>query len=190
MKARTWLMPLVSAGLVVYPALVYFGLTYGYMHWLMPLIVGVFVARSLLCWRQQQKEMLVVAVIGLLLALSYALLKQQQLLLWYPVVMSSCMLLVFGLSVLRPPTVIERVARWRHPDLPAQATKYLTRVTLVWCLFFIVNGMVATYTIVAGPMKWWALYNGLLSYCLMALLLAGEWVFRYFFVSDKLVNDE
>jgi len=52
------------------------------------------------------------------------------------------------------------------------------RVTQIWCGFFILNG--ATAAILAGLQyyDWWAAYTGILSYVLMGLLFAGEWVYR------------
>jgi uncharacterized membrane protein len=48
----------------------------------------------------------------------------------------------------------------------------------VWCGFFILNGCMAAWTAFAASRETWALYNGLISYLLMGVLFAGEWVFR------------
>lgn len=95
----------------------------------------------------------------------------------YPVLVSGVMLVLFGISLWHPPSMIERFARLQQPDLPTYAIPYTRKVTWVWCGFFVVNGAVATATIFASD-YWWALYNGLLSYLLMGLLLAGEYLVR------------
>ncbi len=95
----------------------------------------------------------------------------------YPVLVSGVLLVLFGISLWRPPSMIERFARLQQPDLPAPAIAYTRKVTWVWCGFFVVNGAVATATIFAGD-YWWALYNGLVSYLLIGLLLAVEYLVR------------
>ena len=42
----------------------------------------------------------------------------------YPVMMNALLLAVFGISLLRGQTVIERLARLRHADLPAAGVRY------------------------------------------------------------------
>ncbi len=95
----------------------------------------------------------------------------------YPVLVSGVMLAVFGFSLWRPPSMIERFARLQQPELPDHAIPYTRKVTWVWCGFFIVNGAIATATVFASD-RVWALYNGLLSYILIGLLLAGEYLVR------------
>lgn len=96
---------------------------------------------------------------------------------FYPVVVSFILLCVFGVSLYKPPSMIERFARLQTPDLPVQAIAYTRKVTWVWCGFFILNGTIATATLFTND-KIWALYNGLLSYIFMGILLAGEYVVR------------
>lgn len=96
---------------------------------------------------------------------------------FYPVIVNLVLLGVFSLSLYRPPSMIERFARLQTPDLPAQAIGYTRRVTWVWCGFFAFNGVLACLSVFASD-KLWALYNGLLSYVFIGLLLAGEYCVR------------
>lgn len=96
----------------------------------------------------------------------------------YPIFMNALMLSLFAASLLHPPSVIERLARLRHPDLPPEGVAYTRRVTQVWCGFFVVNGGVAAWTAFAASRETWVLYNGLIAYLLMGALFAGEWLFR------------
>lgn len=96
---------------------------------------------------------------------------------FYPVLVSALMLVVFGYSLWRPPSMIERFARLQQPDLPEQAIPYTRKVTWVWCGFFVINGVIATATVFASD-QIWALYNGLLSYILIGLLVGGEYLVR------------
>ncbi len=96
---------------------------------------------------------------------------------FYPVLVSGVMLAIFGYSLWRPPSMVERFARLQQADLPAQAIPYTRKVTWVWCGFFVLNGAIATATVFMGD-QIWALYNGLISYLLMGLLMAGEYLVR------------
>ncbi len=97
---------------------------------------------------------------------------------YYPVLINLILFVLFGHSVLYPPTVIERIARLREPDLPASGVAYTRKVTLVWLGFFLLNGSLALITAVIGNVELWSLYNGLIAYLLMGLLFAGEFLVR------------
>jgi uncharacterized membrane protein len=96
----------------------------------------------------------------------------------YPVIMSTLLLIAFGYSLIVPPSMIERFARLKEPELPEPAVAYTRQVTQVWCGFFAINGMIALATAVwASPKVWW-LYNGFIAYVLMGLLFTAEYLVR------------
>ncbi|MCK0764929.1 hypothetical protein ACFO0E_12870 [Chromohalobacter beijerinckii] len=96
----------------------------------------------------------------------------------YPVAVNAGMLMLFAASLMHGPPIVERLARLRTPTLPPHAIRYTRRVTQAWCLFFMINGGIAAGTVFAGDLAWWSLYNGAISYLLMAAMFAGEWVIR------------
>ena len=96
----------------------------------------------------------------------------------YPVLVNAAMLAAFGYSLFVPPSMIERLARLREPDLPDAAIGYTRRVTQVWCVFFVVNGTLALVFALWGSEALWSLYTGVISYLLMGLLLGGELLLR------------
>lgn len=96
----------------------------------------------------------------------------------YPVLISLTLAGVFGYSLIRPPSVIEQIVRVQRPYMPAQIVAYLRNVTIVWTTFFILNAAVSAATAVSGNMRWWALYNGFVSYLIIGALLVGEFVTR------------
>lgn len=96
----------------------------------------------------------------------------------YPVWVNLVMLAVFGFSLFRPPSVVERLARLQEPDLPPSGVRYTRQVTKVWCGFFVLNGAAAAYTAFFASDSTWALYNGLLAYVLMGCLMGIEWGVR------------
>jgi uncharacterized membrane protein len=77
-----------------------------------------------------------------------------------------------------PPTIAERIARLRMPDLPQVAVAYTRRVTQVWCVFFVGNGLMALWTALRWPDQVWFIYNGVIAYVLVAALFTGEWLVR------------
>ena len=96
----------------------------------------------------------------------------------YPVLVNLAMLVLFAASLYRPPSLIERLARLREPDLPPEGVRYTRRVTQIWCLVFVVNGGAALYTALFASLATWTLYNGLIAYLLMGTLFAVELLCR------------
>jgi uncharacterized membrane protein len=96
----------------------------------------------------------------------------------YPVLVNAAMLTGFTYSLVVPPSMVERFARRREPDLPPQSVTYTRRVTQVWCVFFALNGGMALVTALWASAATWSLYNGFVAYLLMGLLFAGEYGIR------------
>ena len=74
--------------------------------------------------------------------------------------------------------MIERFARLAEPNLPESGVIWTRKITLVWCIFFVINALIALYTVLFAPMKIWVIYNGFVSYVLMGILLLGEFILR------------
>lgn len=96
----------------------------------------------------------------------------------YPLLVNGAMLAVFAASLIRPPSVIERIARLQHPDLPPEGVRYTCRITQIWCGFFIANGSIIAALALLHADRAWAWYTGFISYLLMGTLFAGEWLYR------------
>ena len=97
---------------------------------------------------------------------------------FYPAIVNAAMLLLFSWSLWSPPSIIERIARIQHPNLPAEGVIYTRRVTQVWCVFFIINGSIALVTALWSSFEIWSLYNGLIAYLMMGILFIGEYLVR------------
>lgn len=172
MSIRNALIGLVT---IVYPLAIYFSLGNVEPRWIALILLSVAALRAL---TSKEKFWRYAAAAALLLALLSMYLNHATPLKLYPVVVSATLLSVFAISLWHPPSVIERLARLQDPNLPDQAIAYTRKVTVVWCFFFLVNGAIALLTTLYASDKVWALYNGLISYCLMGLLFAGEWLIR------------
>lgn len=167
--------------LLAWPFIIWFGLAHNSLQGLLPLMALMLFLR----FRQTRRRAgalsvvtQIVAVAGMTLCIASYLLKTDQLLLFYPVVVNSVMLAVFGGSLWSRMPIIERLARLREPDLPERAVRYTRRVTQIWCAFFIINGGIALFTALYGDLSLWTAWNGMISYLLMGTLMAGEWLVR------------
>jgi uncharacterized membrane protein len=180
LRALSWLL---------YPFAIFFGLRVAEPRYVALALIAIL----LLCRRRQAGRLLAslsridLAVLGglLLLAGTAAVTNSELLLRLYPAAVNLGMLLLFGASLLVPPSMVERFARLGEPDLPTAAIGYTRRVTQLWCAFFIANGAVAIYTALFGSRDDWALYNGLIAYLLMGGLFGGEWLYRSLFITRK-----
>ncbi|QSX31970.1 hypothetical protein JYB88_17095 [Shewanella cyperi] len=168
---------LTFALLLAYPLAVWLGLNY-LPPGTLALALCLLLLLRLALEKQQLKLLTLPLLAGLLLSALSLLAKQQHWLLYYPIVINLSMLGLFGYSLLREPTIVERLARLQEPDLPAEARPYLRNVTRLWCGLFVINAGMAFYTAQFASLEAWTLYNGLIAYLLMGLLAGGEWLYR------------
>jgi len=161
---------------LLYPLAIWFGEGYIEPRWLSGvLLMAVLLRIPLLKVHKAGKWLMFGALILMALAVfSNALLPLKL----YPVLVNAGMLAVFGYSLVYPPSIVERIARIKEPDLPVQAIMYTRRVTQVWCIFFVLNGSVALITSVWASHAIWSLYNGVIAYVLMGVLFSAEYLFR------------
>jgi uncharacterized membrane protein len=166
---------IVFAISAAYPLLVFFGLGLVEPRWLALLLAAMAVMRAL---SSRDRFWWWTAGAGLLLAALSALANEALPLKLYPVLVNAVLLIAFAASLRHPPSVVERLARLHEPELDAQGVIYTRRVTQIWCGFFVLNGGVALATCLWASDKTWALYNGLIAYVLIGLLMGGEWLVR------------
>ena len=126
-------------------------------------------------------------VAGLLSCASAAIVltDSEMLLRVYPSLVNLGLLIAFGATLVRGPTMIEKFARIRTPDLSPPAVLHTRRVTQIWCVFFALNGAFSAYTAFYWTRDAWSLYNGAIAYGLIGVLLAGEIVWRYLVVLPR-----
>ena len=101
------------------------------------------------------------------------------LLLMVPALMNGVLLVSFGRTLVYPPTVIERIAGTMTKDLSRNEVLYCKNVTMVWCLFFTLNGSMALLLAFFSSLEVWTLYNGVIAYVLMGLLFLVEFIYRH-----------
>jgi len=175
---------LLSLLLIAYPLVIYFGLDYFEVRYIGLLLVLVLTLRFFLLKNKipNEKRNLLnkTTLAGILLGFIIVIFNQPLIAQFYPVLMSLIAFIIFAYSLFNPPTIIELFARIQQPDLPESGIQYTRKVTIAWCLFFIINGSIATYTALSGDLALWTLYNGLISYLLMGLLFGIEFLIRIY----------
>ena len=175
---RFRLLRIAALGLfVAYPFIVFFLLERVGAGVLGLFLVVVLLVRHLPLWLKQL-WLLLPAVAAMVAFLLLAPVQSELALRYYPVVVSVALLTVFAYSLLRPPAMITRFAVAAGAAQNPAVEQYTRKVTVLWCAFFIGNAVVSGLIAYDGNMRWWALYNGLLSYLLMGALLGGEWLYR------------
>ncbi len=166
--------PFIVLGLLSHASLRYVGLGFA----------CVVLARFVLSQTQSSQQLMLpwlsvgLCLLGVTLFTLASISEREWVLRLYPVAVNGLFLLAFSLSLLHPPSVIERIARLREPDLPPFAIRYTRVVTAIWSVFFLLNGALALWTALACSRQTWAWYNGFIAYCLIALLFALEWAVR------------
>ena len=102
---------------------------------------------------------------------------------FYPVLVNLSLLVFFGFTLWRTPSFAFRMAMLGNKNLinsPSlkSVERYCNKVTLAWCVFFVVNTSISTTTVFIGSDKVWSLYNGLISYILVGIFFTVEFGIR------------
>jgi acyl-coenzyme A synthetase/AMP-(fatty) acid ligase/3-hydroxymyristoyl/3-hydroxydecanoyl-(acyl carrier protein) dehydratase len=101
----------------------------------------------------------------------------------YPVFMNGALLAAFGSTLFAPPVMIYRFATLQDKSIKGSLAEkriaaYCRKVTWIWCGFFVLNGGIAFYTVFFASDVVWSIYNGGISYILIGILFAGEFIVR------------
>jgi acyl-coenzyme A synthetase/AMP-(fatty) acid ligase/uncharacterized membrane protein len=102
---------------------------------------------------------------------------------FYPLAMSLLFLAAFASTLFFSPNMIFRFATMQDKSIKGSLGEkkieaYCYKVTIIWCIFFIINGSIAAGTIFSGSDVVWSVYNGGISYFLIGILFAGEFLVR------------
>ncbi len=176
------LLFIISALLLAYPLFVFFGLQYFEPRYIGVILVVALLARLLIVKVkmnvQALRSLLPATLAGAVCSVFILISNDPLMVRANPIFINAVLLVLFTTSLFKPPSMIERLARLREPDLPEQGVQYTRKVTIVWCVFFVFNGLAAAYTTFFSSIEVWTLYNGLIAYILMGLLFGIEFLFR------------
>jgi uncharacterized membrane protein len=163
--------------LTLYPLAVYFGIRHLPVSFFALLLLALLIVRFGVLRPAERKFMLPVLLGIAAFSVAAAVTGSQALLLAYPVLVNLGLCALFALSLREPEPLLLRVARARGMEIDRYAPPYLRRLTAIWAVFFALNALAAFVTIHLS-IGVWAVYNGLVSYILVGLLIVGEVVFR------------
>ena len=109
---------LLTLASLAYPLLWYYGRENGAFFWLAAAMCVLWLIRAAMPQTTAQR------ITAIILAAFFAVVlvfRRPDSMYWYPVAVNALMLAVFGGSLFAKQTVIERLARLQHPDLPPEA---------------------------------------------------------------------
>jgi uncharacterized membrane protein len=166
-----------------YPLLVYAGLVFFEPRVLVAGAGLLLLARAASSWRTWKRRDILrvtapVALVAIVLVVA-AIFNDGRAFLFVPALVNAALLIGFGRTLVRGPSMIETYARLRHPEMPSSRAPYLRAVTGMWCVFFAVNLAISVFLAVYGTLEAWTVYNGVVAYVLIGSLLAAERVYRY-----------
>ncbi|THB73912.1 MAG: hypothetical protein D6B28_03045 [Gammaproteobacteria bacterium] len=174
---------LLTVSIFLYPLLVYFGLQHFDVRVVAVFILVILALRYVASNRSSDArhslpQFRLVLIFGILLVIGTLVTNSEYGIKLYPALVSAGMLVIFASSLYWPPPIIERFARLMDKNFPDEAIPYTRKVTIAWCLFFIINGLIALWTTFFASQEMWVTYNGLISYILIGLMFAVEFVIR------------
>ncbi len=184
---------LLTVSIFLYPLLVYFGLQHFDVRAvavfiLVILAVRFFLGKSISNVGQGLPQFRLVLAFGILLVIGTLVTNSEYGIKLYPALVSTGMLIIFASSLYWPPPIIERFARLMDKNFPDEAIPYTRKVTVAWCLFFIINALIALWTTFFASQEVWVAYNGLISYILIGVMFAGEFIIRKIVMRKNTLN--
>lgn len=163
-----------------YPIIVYLGLSWfearkiAFVFILIFLVRFFFPAQSRPLFRKSHITLISITFLGIVIWTN-----QGEVFLYLPALINFVLLCIFANTLIAPPSMIETFARMQIDELSEEEIQYCQKVTLIWCLFFIMNGVTIIGLAWFTDMGTWTLYTGGLAYFLMGSLIVGEWFYRH-----------
>jgi uncharacterized membrane protein/3-hydroxymyristoyl/3-hydroxydecanoyl-(acyl carrier protein) dehydratase len=174
------LLVLVAIG---YPVLIYFALIAMEPRQIALVLLGLLGLRLAVTARAKlasyTRTFWLPVVMVALVAVATATWNDSLSLLLAPTLINLVLLVVFGLSLLREESMVERFARLQVDHLSPEEIHYCRTVTVVWCGFFAANGALALALALMGDVETWTIYTGIIAYLLMGGLFALEFTYRH-----------
>lgn len=170
--------------LCVYPIAIYFGGDYltpsQFLAGLLLLLAGRILV---VAWIKAEHRKRHVGLAALLIFAAFAMLLlipdiKLVYLRLYPMLLNLLMFTIFFASLFTAMPLVERFARFIHPDLPPQAVRYTRQVTRTWSIVLLLNALVSFYTAVATSFETWTLYNGVITYLIFGSVFLLEYLLR------------
>ena len=179
---------IVTCLFLAYPYLVYRGIDSGRV-WLAPAIFsGIYLLQAFFAPRVTIKIYKASVAVGLLLGAYYLQTLTAKMM---PVLIQLMLMFFFGRTLLKGkgPSLIESFVRLEFPEFPPGVSDYCRQLTILWTGFFAFNAIMCVALALWGSDFWWTLFNGVVIYLMIALLMIGEYVYRHFRFPDLWIPD-
>ncbi|MBR4597104.1 MAG: hypothetical protein IKO42_01760 [Opitutales bacterium] len=94
----------------------------------------------------------------------------------YPVAMNFAFMSAFALSLFKKP-LVQTIAEKTRGKLPPEGVEYARKATVAWFFFMLFLTLCSAATLFASD-EVWAVFNGFVSYVLIALMFLAEYIAR------------
>ncbi len=170
---------------MAYPYLVFKAIENG-ISWVAPVIFSVFFLRKAV---NKDKNILNILIAILLLLGAFYLQEITATIL--PVIIQLILMSFFGKTLLlnKGPSLIERFVRLEFSDFPPGVSEYCRSLTVIWTAFFAFNAIACITLSIFGNNAQWALFNGIVIYLMIGILVIAEYIYRHIRFPDLIIPD-
>lgn len=186
MSLRSLTTLIIAIAILLYPFVIFFGIQFLSVQGLSLIILCLFGLRAIFSHKNNHSIMPKYALftlsgIGIAISLLGMLSLNIIFIKLYPVAMNLAFLSIFIASLFAKENIIYQFAKKtsRQP-LPHFVSTYTRKVTIAWCVFFMLNVLVSCYSALFSSLHIWTIYNGLISYILIGAFFICEFVVRIF----------
>lgn len=179
---------LIALFFIAYPFIVYFGLNHFPPSFFGLMLMALLAFRYGVIKAAERALMLPILLLFLTYALAMVVLDNARMVLYYPALVSFVMCAVFANSLRHEEPILLRLVKARGKFISSHTPGYLFWLTVLWSMFFLLNGLISLWSSTVS-LHVWTLYNGLISYFIVAILGAGEWLFRRHYKKSKGIID-
>ncbi|MGR8997544.1 MAG: hypothetical protein ACU88J_00655 [Gammaproteobacteria bacterium] len=170
---------IVTCLFLTYPYLVYRGMESGMVGLAPAIFSGIYLFQAFAARKVKIKIYKALIAIALLLGAYYLQTITAKVL---PVLIQLLLMYFFGRTLLKGkgPSFIESFVRLEFPEFPPGISEYCRQLTILWTGFFAFNAIMCVVLAIWGTDFWWTLYNGVLIYLMIGVLVIGEYIYRHF----------
>jgi len=180
---------LISIAMVIYPFLVYYGLSeYGPATFAVALFV-LLICRVVVKGNFHEPSQWLQLIVVSAFCLAVVVVNSEGLLRLYPVLMNVGFALLFAFSLKSDTCLIERFTRMGKIDYPEEAVGYMRNLTAAWAVLLFINAGISAYTACCMSLKVWTVYNGLIAYFILGGFSIIEIILRPYF-KKRLANSK
>lgn len=164
---------LIGLVFIAYPVIIYILISGGFPWLGVAIVVGLLFSK----FRQRTGELHTVIGLLFLVAVAGYVFGPEFISKMAPLMIHLTLFFIFWGSLKTTP-VINQFARLDFPVLPAEIEKHCRKLTMVWAAFFAMNCIICIALALYDDHRIWTLYNGLIVYLLIGMLVVGEYLWR------------